>query len=495
MTDRPLPIIVRLAPEIHLKSPGTRRHFTRVLRRNLRAALEGIPHELRAEQGRLLLFTTHPDAACEALARVFGIGTFSPVEAVVEAPDIERLCAVAAERFTETVRGHTYAVRCKRYGPSAISTREVERRVGAVLDGPGRVDLGNPEVTVRIEIHDDVAYLYGRRLRGAGGLPLGIQGRAMVLLSGGFDSAVAAWYLMRRGAAVDFVFCNLGGAVHEHMVLKVAHRLSERWAAGTRPRLHVVDFAEVVEDLRAKLPGAALQVVLKRLMYRAAEPVARRVQAEALVTGEALSQVSSQTLSNLETIDAASDLPVLRPLIGFDKQDIMNRAREIGTFELCENVPEFCAITDQRPMVKSRRGEIAAMETQLDAALLDRAVEQARKLDLLRLDEADLVEPGILVEEIPEGAEIIDCQPASMYADWHLPDAVNRPADELAEGFARLPRDRHYFLYCFRGTQSALLAERMQAAGFEAQAFRGGIARLRRVWEAARTDSARTDGS
>ncbi|WP_018139311.1 MULTISPECIES: tRNA uracil 4-sulfurtransferase ThiI [unclassified Thioalkalivibrio] len=484
MTDvAATPIIVRLAPEIHLKSPSTRRHFTRVLRRNLKRALIGIPHDLRTQQGRLVLYTPKPEAGQSILRKAFGVSTFSPVEAVLKEVSVERLCEVVGARFTEAVRGRRYAVRCKRHGRKDISATEVERRVGAVLDGPGRVDLDNPEVVVRIDLDREQAWIYSRREQGGGGLPLGVQGRAMVLISGGFDSAVAAWYIMRRGTAVDFVFCNVGGSVHEEMVLAVCRRLVSDWGAGIRPRMFSVDFSGVVDDLRAKVPGDAWQIVLKRLMYRAAEPIARERGAEALVTGEALSQVSSQTLSNLETIDAVTDLPVLRPLIGFDKTEIMNRARAIGTFEVCEKVPEFCAIANQRPMVTSKRAHIERLEAALSDGCLDRAVAEARMHDLgAPAPSADRTSP-LLVEHIPAAAEIIDCQPPDLYRHWHLPGAVNHPADELVACFEQFPRDRAYVLYCFRGTQSAVLAERMRAAGYDARAFAGDVSRLRRQWD------------
>ncbi|WP_019624148.1 tRNA uracil 4-sulfurtransferase ThiI [Thioalkalivibrio thiocyanoxidans] len=484
MTDvAATPIIVRLAPEIHLKSPSTRRHFTRVLRRNLKRGLTGIPHELRTQQGRLVLYTPKPEAAQSVLRKAFGVSTFSPVEVVLKEVSVERLCEVVGAHFTEAVRGRRYAVRCKRHGRKDLSATEVERRVGAVLDGPGSVDLDNPEVVVRIDLDREQAWIYSRREQGGGGLPLGVQGRAMVLISGGFDSAVAAWYIMRRGTAVDFVFCNLGGSVHEEMVLAVCRRLVSDWGAGIRPRMFSVDFSGVVEDLRAKVPGDAWQIVLKRLMYRAAEPIARKRGAEALVTGEALSQVSSQTLSNLETIDAVAGLPVLRPLIGFDKAEIMNRARAIGTFELCEKVPEFCAIADQRPMVTSERAQIERLEAALSDACLEHAVAEARMHDLGAVPATTERTGSLLVDRIPDRAEIIDCQPPDLYRDWHVPGAVNHPADELAASFERLPRDRSYVLYCFRGTQSAVLAERMRAAGYDARAFAGNVAKLRRQWE------------
>lgn len=475
-------IIIRPAPELLLKSRYTRRQFHNTLISNLRDALAGIPHKISVDQGRLLLRTSEAEAAAERLERVFGVASYSRVEAVVE-PTVEALCEVASTRFAEVIGGRTYAVRCKYHSGERQSTREIERQVGAALNPFGTVNLNNPEVRVDIDLIKTGAWIYTQRRAGPGGMPLGVQDRAVTLISGGFDSAVAAWYTMRRGVSSDYVFCNLGGAVHEHMVTRVAHRLAHDWAAGDRPRLFVVDFVPLVADMRAQLPAEVWQVVLKRLMYRASEGIARRIGAQALVTGEALSQVSSQTLSNLNSIDVASNLPVLRPLIGFDKAEIVQLAHRIGTYELCEGVPEFCALSLSKPMVASRRDRIDREEEKLDRALLERAVLEARKIDLVSLTEADLTEPDVLVDAIPADAQVIDCQPPRRFRDWHLPGAVNYSSDELARSYESLPKERPYLLYCLRGANAPVLAERMQRAGFDAHAFRGGVGRLRRAYE------------
>src|SRR5688572_30544808 len=156
--------------------------------------------------------------------------------------------------------------------------------------------------------------------------------------------------MLKRGIALDYVFCNLGGDAYERAVVQVGKAIADDWSYGTKPHLHVVDFAPVLDELRAKTRASYWQVVLKRLMYRAACLVAAERNAEAIITGEAVGQVSSQTLSNLRAIESVATLPVLRPLIGFDKEEIIERAKMIGTASLSEQVKEYCAIAPGNPV-------------------------------------------------------------------------------------------------------------------------------------------------
>src|SRR5262249_26563879 len=150
------------------------------------------------------------------------------------------------------------------------------------------------------------------------GLPIGSEGRAVALVSGGFDSAVAAWLMLRRGVALDYVFCRLGGPTHQYGALRVLQGLGERWSYRDTARVHVVPFEPVVDQIRAATRPALWQLVLKRLMYRTACAVARERHGQAIITGEALGQVSSQTLRNLRALDGRLPLPILRPLVGID---------------------------------------------------------------------------------------------------------------------------------------------------------------------------------
>jgi thiamine biosynthesis protein ThiI len=285
---------------------------------------------------------------------------------------------------------------------------------------------------------------------------------------------------LRRGVEVDYLFCNLGGAAYRRLALEVMKSLADRWSYGLRPRAHVLDFNPMVRELEEKVEGSYLQVVLKRMMYRAGTAVAREIGAEALVTGESVGQVSSQTLANLHAIDDAADLPVLRPLAGFDKEQIMARARRIGTHGLSSRVREYCAITADYPVTASTPERARERAAPVDRAVLDRAVEGRETVDLRSLERSELVTPGLFVDEIDEGAVVLDTRDRESFRRWHPEGAERRDFSELSAGFDELDPEPTYVLCCEEGTRTAHLAERMQAEGYEAYSLRGGIRRLRR---------------
>jgi tRNA uracil 4-sulfurtransferase len=472
--------LVRFGGEVFIKSRRTRSAFLSRLRANIQDALVGVDPAARLELGWDRLYVhTRGSAAPLVLARVFGISSFSPIEAVVAA-SLADIVDTGAGLFADRVRGKTFAVRARRVGRHSFSSQDVQVQLGSrLLAASGGVDLRAPEVEVHVEVRDDRAYLYGERVPGVGGLPLGVEGRAVTLLSGGYDSAVAAWLMLKRGVTQDYVFCNLGGDAYERAVVQVAKLVADDWSFGTRPRLHVVDFAEPLRALREGSRERYWQVVLKRLMYRAASLVGRELGAEAIITGEAVGQVSSQTLSNLRAIEPAADLPVFRPLIGFDKDEIIDRAKLIGTAGLSEQVKEYCAIAPGRPVTAASVASVAREESGVDLAVVERAVAGRKVLDLRALTPTDMVAPYLFIEHVPSDAVVLDCRPEAQYRYWHLPGAERHDEFELLRRFDTLDRDRRYVLYCGHGIQTAHIAEKMQRAGYEAYSFRGGVGGLR----------------
>jgi thiamine biosynthesis protein ThiI len=470
--------MLRLTGEITTKGRRTRSRFQKRLVENARDALEsaGAQCRLRSEWSRL--YVRADRAVADPLARVFGISTFSVLEAECAA-NLPEIVQVGFRTFGTRVAGRSFAVRARRSGTHSFNSPDVSRELGAALAEEARVDLSHPEVEVFVEVRDDRALFFGTREGGAGGLPLGVEGRAVCLLSGGFDSAVAAWMMLRRGVALDYVFCNLGGDAYQRMVLEVAAVLADRWSYGTRPTLLSLDFDPVVSELRRAFRPAFQQIALKREMYRAAENVALRLGADAIVTGEAVGQVSSQTLANLRSIDDASSLPVLRPLVGMDKEEIISLSRRVGTYELSSRVREYCSISTGRPATAASPESVLREEKGLDRGVLEASLASAKRFDLRAMDMVQVAGESVFIDLVPSGAVVVDTRELELYHTWHWQGASHLEYAELLADYGQLSKDSTYVLYCEFGLKSARVAELMQKSGYEAYSFLGGVKGLR----------------
>jgi thiamine biosynthesis protein ThiI len=478
--------MVRLTGELTTKARRTRARFQRRLARNIRAAFAAAGQECELQESwSRLLVRLEAGSSFEPLSRVFGVSSYSVLDGICDA-ELDRIVATGEELYREEVRGRSFAIRSRRSGSHPFRSNDIAIRLGSALNEEATVDLDDPEVEVHVEVRGRRAYLFSSRSRGAGGLPLGMEGRAISLLSGGFDSAVSSWMMLRRGVALDYLFCNLGGDAHRRMVLEVGKLLADRWSYGTRPRVYVADFEPVVEELKREVRPALLQVALKRQMYRAADRLAGLRKADAIVTGEAVGQVSSQTLANLRTIDRVSRRPVLRPLVGMDKEEIIARSRRIGTYSLSARVREHCAITEDRPATATRPRILDTAETGLDPALLNRLVDEADVVDIGEIDLAELAGRSLFVAEVAEGAVRVDMRPDDARGAVSWPGSVVRSYEELVRNFKEFSEAETVVLVCAQGLLSAQIAERMQEAGIEAYSFRGGDRALRRYLESDR---------
>jgi thiamine biosynthesis protein ThiI len=482
--------LLRLSGELGTKARVTRAQFVTRLVRNVRDALARAGIEANVVRRHERVRVEAADPAAEAvLARVFGLQSLSKVERRPGAA-LGEVVASGLELFRDAVRGRRFAVRARRVGEARppFTARDVEVALGEALRPfAARVDLDHPEVTVHLELYEGDAWFFRERVPGPGGLPLGSSGRAVALVSGGFDSAVAAWQMQRRGVALEHVFCNLGGAAHELGVLRVMKVVAERWSAGMRSRLHAVDFAAVAAELRERCEARYWQVLLKRQMLRAAERVARERRALAIVTGEAVGQVSSQTLGNLAVISQATALPILRPLVGANKDEIIALAEKIGTAALSAVVQEYCAMVPRRPATAAALDAILAEEARLDPAVLERAVAGRRVFDLDALDPEAHGVPELEVETIPPGATVIDLRSRAAHRAWHWPGALQLDLGPALQAYPSFDKEKNYVLYCEFGLKSAHLAELMRRSGFAAFHVKGGTKRL---MELARADLA-----
>ena len=474
-------LILRLSGDFYTKARKTRVRFFKRLVSNLEAALKlhGIPYRLEPTWSRLYLET--PDSgAAEVVARVFGVQSVSEFERR-SWERLEDVVAAGVEVFGDAVQGRSFAVRATRRGERdriGFDSMRAESALGrALMDaGAGRVDLSEPEVTAHVELEPGTAHFFFDKVRGHGGLPIGVEGRAMALVSGGFDSAVASWLMLKRGVQLDYVFCNLGGAAHRLGVLKVMKRMTDLWSYGYTPRLHEVDFSPLLPELREKVKPTHWQIVLKRLILRAGAAVAHRGGRLGVVMGDAIGQVSSQTLQNLAVISQATPATlVLRPLLGFNKEEIMDVARRIGIYDLSAAVAEYCDLMPVKPATRAvlrdvLRDEEALGPDRVNALVDARNVFELRRVDLERFDPR-LPE----VDEVPPGATVIDLRPAAAFKGWHWPGALRLDLPQALAAYPSFARDRSYVVVCEVGLKSAHLAEKMREAGFEAFQLRGGL--------------------
>lgn len=370
-------LIVALDTEIYLKSPRTQRRMVRVLTANIAAALDGVTRVKRIA-GHRLQIDTDDAHAIPRLCNVFGVADVEVVERF-EASDFEDLADTIALRFASAVKGRSFAVRPRRLGSHSWTSQDLAVAAGArLVDAGGRVDLTNPEVMVAVRIVDAVADLTVERIPGVGGFPLGTQGRAVAMFSGGIDSPVAAYLVAQRGVTLDYLHFSLGCGQADHAA-GIAHDLANRFGAGTDPLWIVADIEPAVAELTRRVHPRMRQMALKALMYLAAERIAVDLpDARALVNGESLGQVSTQTLDNLASLDRIVRIPVLRPLIGLSKAEIRKRAEQIGTYDASARSRELCDISEgNRVAVSTQPGQLATIAGAVED-LVDHAVTTAK---------------------------------------------------------------------------------------------------------------------
>lgn len=379
--------------ELWLKGRN-RRFFLGKLAIALRRALEGIPVEGITRPGDRVLIELGEGALLEdALARikrVFGVAYYALARPVPLDADREltALCRAAWEEVAPE-RFATFAVRAKRSDKTfPLRAGEIETLVGRYLleklRAAGRdirVHLDDPELTCRIEITPGPALVYARKILGPGGMPANTAGRMMCLLSGGFDSAVAAYKMMKRGAHVSFAHFWGGGARPGESSVHVARELVRRLVPYQfTAKLYSVPFEPIQREIVRYAPETYRLLLYRRLMLRIGEQLAYKDHAQAIVTGDSLAQVASQTLHNMVAVGDAARMPVFRPLAGDDKQEILSLARKIGTYEIsAEPFHDCCPVFLPRvPALHATREELAQAEATLDvAALVRRGVETA----------------------------------------------------------------------------------------------------------------------
>lgn len=374
--------------EIGLKG-GNRHRFERRLADRLREGLHsaGLDVRIPYQSGRFLVRLADDASeadhvrALEVVRRIPGVAYASPGVAVP--PDLDAMRVAAADALEAAPPG-SFKVETRRSDKRfPLNSIEISKAVApACVERTGRpVDVHTPDVTVQLEVTDGGAYVSARRVPGPGGLPVGSSNRLLSFLSGGLDSVVATWMMIRRGARVT--------AVHFHNRTHEGPAILEKlddlcgvlaWSAG-RMRLAIVPFESCQRAIVGVVPAAYRMIVYRRAMFRIADRIASEEKALGLVTGDSLGQVASQTAENLRTIHAAATLPVYTPLVGSDKTEIIERARAIGTYDISVRPHSDCCsfLIARHPATRSRPEEVEAMEAPLDwGAIVEEAAAGTR---------------------------------------------------------------------------------------------------------------------
>jgi thiamine biosynthesis protein ThiI len=475
-------LIVKYHPEINIKSRSVRRRFSKLLESNTRSIIKRIFESAHviSRWSDLLIETTELPRETEleiidALSRIPGVDQFNEV---IEYPfvDFDTAFKDVARHWQDELEGKTFCVRVKRSGKHDFTSSELERYIGGGLNQAvesAKVSLRKPDITVKAELRGDRFQVVKTHHRGLGGMPIPSQEDVLSLISGGFDSGVATYHLMRRGARTHFCFFNLGGKEHEIGVKQVSYEIWKRYSSSHKTKFISVDFDPVVAEILTKIDNGLMGVVLKRMMMRAASQVAERLNIKALVTGESLGQVSSQTLTNLNVIDRVTETLILRPLIHLDKAEIIDTSRKIGTHDFAAAMPEYCGVISKKPTTRAVLSQIIEAESHFDMSILDDAVNNADVMDIrdIAKQAAEEVQELEQVTELPADAVVIDVRSPDETDDSPLAldgvEVIEIPFFRIATQFGDLDQAKPYFLYCDRGVMSRLQALLLHEHGYK----------------------------
>ncbi len=474
--------IVKLHPEISIKSKSVRKRQTMLLEQNLKTILLQLDPSIvvRNLYDHLTVMSPQGDELlaqkmAEQLQCIPGIVQFAQMQSS-EFSSLHDIFEQVLAVYRDQLHGKTFCVRVRRQGNHEFSSIEAERYIGGGLNQhipTAQVKLKQPDVTVQVEIRKEKLIIVRHAYQGMGGFPLPSQGDVLSLISGGFDSAVASYLMIRKGLRTHYLFFNLGGAAHETGVRQMAFYLWQKYSLSHKVKFVSVDFAPVVTEILEKIDNGLMGVVLKRMMMRAATTVADSLNIKAVVTGESIGQVASQTIVNLNVIDRVTEMLILRPLVYQDKQDIIDIARAIGVEDLAKTMPEYCGVISKSPTINAVLADVNAAEARFDFSILEKVSQDAKVLDIRTVEYQAGQQVATIDTEavLPEGAVVIDVRAPDeaernpLQLDSH--QVLELPFYKIASGFAELAKDKQYYLYCDRGVMSRLQALLLKEQGYQ----------------------------
>jgi len=468
--------ILKLFPEIMIKGPSAKRQMVGQLYNNLLTILQRINPEIQVKKysDKIEVFTPK-DVLPEVRQRLLDTPGIEQILEVLQFNDmdtIEKIKTKVRELVADSLEDKTFVVRVKRMGKHDFSSIDIERTVGGHLLANSKaksVSLKNPDITIQMELIQDQLNFISTKYKGLSGFPIGTQGDILSLMSGGFDSTVASYLTMKRGIKTHFIFFNLGGIAHEIGVKQVALYLWNKFGSSHKVKFISVSFDDVLTEIFRSTPPTYMGVTLKRLMLMASEKTANAMEIDALVTGESVAQVSSQTLRNLALIDQVTNKLILRPLATMNKPEIISIANEIGTRHFAENMPEYCGVISQNPITHGSFKRMEKVAQKFNYDVLDKAVEDAQHLNIDEIvDDVTNLAPIEVINDLSTGDfVVIDIRPEDECIETSC-QSIKIPFHKLKMEFEKLPKDKEYLFYCDKGIMSQLHAQYLRdAKGYE----------------------------
>lgn len=452
--------------EIGLKGKSTRNSMELRLIKNMKFAIRknNIHGEFYRERGRIYAIT---DLHAEnSLENVMGIKSFSEVF-FMTFKDPKEIISEVTHIFSEKVSGKTFASRVRRSGNHNFTSIEMDRMIGdALFSYSAGIDLTEPDVEIQVEIRDNRAYIIKSWFEGPGGLPLGTEGRMISLVSGGIDSPVATWMMMRRGSPADMLFISMAHPVDTVEFLKAAGKLYDRWYNGYDPDIYILDITRLMDQYLFRGKMRYGNVSFKKFIYNMAEKFCIEKNYCGIITGESSGQVSSQTPENLMELSRGMTFPVHRPLIGMDKDWIISKSREIGTFE-STSLGDFCSLFSETPITKIKKEE-------LEHDMKNIASYDPLENEIIRIKGSqiksfiDNLSFHTSKDVLPSNAVYMDMRDIKSYDAWHPEGAIHTSPVKIGKQIDSINKEQPVILYCKKGLQSAHFASRLRKLGFDA---------------------------
>jgi thiamine biosynthesis protein ThiI len=378
-------ILIRYG-EIFLKSESVRKILEKILMSNIKTMLKKkkIKAKIFRERGRIFIKTSQIKDTCKILQKIFGIISLSPCWHLKTSKlkKIQDFCKKNFEKWLLPYQ--TFAVRAKRIGKHKYTSQQLAKSIGDVIDR--KVKLKNPDKEIWVEVREDNTYIYIEKIKGLGGLPVTTSGKVISLISGGIDSPVASWLMMKRGCKVIFIHFHSFPIVSKASVNKTKELLKLLSDYQHTCKVYFLPFGEVQMYIKSVIPPKYRIIIYRRLMLKVAEKIAKKEKAKAIVTGESLAQVSSQTLDNLAVIEEAIKIPVLRPLVGMDKSEIIELAKKIGTYNISIKPQEDCCtlFVPKHSTAKAKLDKIKELEKRIPLRKFIRQILKNSEIEVIK---------------------------------------------------------------------------------------------------------------